>query len=684
MASFDALPMEIWVLILRNCSMNDIFHISLDSLLLLTLVSDKWRNRIENTPSFWTDIILDDTVEDLMMKIALCLHYSQDAPLSLQLRYSIKSWQTVGQLVMNHRLRIREVVISHPQGHCVRSFRTDVLQALSQLATLPLLTRIVYYRWNVKYPDINQFIEQNPSITEVIGLPLSTHILQRGEHRLQRFSTIENPSNVIYLIKNITLLEEINFLYTVEPPPRQPESQPLSPDLYNQQPHPRWRRLTYHSILEPLPSRLLASLSSYLTYLDITASISIFDEILPILHNCTQLETFRIDLRFWPDSILDFLYKKHSTPSPGHPSVLYYPSRRIHVRRLEIFCDPITDPSEAKILGSLFATLQKIIPSIMELSFSIENFDDALLFHVDGYQYLESLTFSHYTDDSLGLSPYYAQNWRFPTSLLEVRADCHPQEFNTLHSSTVERLWIQCQDETVNGVYNVGQWPALRSLKIENIIEFPHMSSSLHYLHTLIVKPQSSNAITNCCYQLASHPSICPSLVHLKLHGTPEWDILFIMLKRRNSLHLKEVSPIKHLEIPEPPYFLSRAINQLLTGQEPCRPSSYELSWEGNAEILHDGSMYVNLDSGSINLLKASSPGCISCHRALHLCSTQITNTKRSSEVPTISYPSSPEEVLATWPERRDLWALMPKTGRPDSCGRIWDMHIFTNESLDS
>ncbi|PVF91706.1 hypothetical protein CPB86DRAFT_681854, partial [Serendipita vermifera] len=91
---------------------------------------------------------------------------------------------------------------------------------------------------------------------------------------------------------------------------------------------------------------------------------------------------------------------------------------------------------------------------------------------------------------------------------------------------------------------------------------------------------------------IACHPESYPSLEDIDLMRFPEWDILLIMLERRNLLASPSVKRINKLRITEPyPPKLRAILGALLRCQWPERPPNKEISLAGNAEIILDLSL---------------------------------------------------------------------------------------------
>ena len=93
-------------------------------------------------------------------------------------------------------------------------------------------------------------------------------------------------------------------------------------------------------------------------------------------------------------------------------------------------------------------------------------------------------------------------------------------------------------------------------------------------------------------HHLATHPSELPLLDTLELSSCPEWDILFIMLEKRLLVQPNTIKPIERIVFHRViPSTLKRALALLLTGHIVSRPSNYELSMQGNLNMLLDANM---------------------------------------------------------------------------------------------
>ncbi|KAG8755001.1 hypothetical protein FRC14_004454 [Serendipita sp. 396] len=88
---------------------------------------------------------------------------------------------------------------------------------------------------------------------------------------------------------------------------------------------------------------------------------------------------------------------------------------------------------------------------------------------------------------------------------------------------------------------------------------------------------------------LIQYPHMCPNLDHIEFRTYPPWDLLFLMLERRNLSAPTRISPIKTLIFPYSlPFVLLYPLSQLLGGRETIRPSNYDLSVIGMKEVYMD------------------------------------------------------------------------------------------------
>jgi hypothetical protein len=98
---------------------------------------------------------------------------------------------------------------------------------------------------------------------------------------------------------------------------------------------------------------------------------------------------------------------------------------------------------------------------------------------------------------------------------------------------------------------------------------------------------------SNFLVSLIVNPSACPVLAEIELDDLPEWDLLFIMLERRNRIPISQgVARIETLILPSPiPPTLLAPLTEILAGRFTERPSNRDLSSSALLEVYFDMSM---------------------------------------------------------------------------------------------
>ncbi|PVF96811.1 hypothetical protein CPB86DRAFT_798612 [Serendipita vermifera] len=202
------------------------------------------------------------------------------------------------------------------------------------------------------------------------------------------------------------------------------------------------------------------------------------------------------------------------------------------------------------------------------------------------------------------------------------------------------------------GGIDLDLWPSLESIQIGDAMVQWSKFSLVLLRKVTIYEPThllAHNACTAFLRDIAFNPESYPSLEEITLQGFFEWDILMIMLERRNLLTGSSIKKIAKLDIYCPcPSQLYSILCTLLKCKWPERPSNKELSLAGNAEIILDLSL----------------PGCYWCHRMFRPCKLPVESHNPSdadlerhlSLERLMQYPDNDDEILATWATRAILW----------------------------
>jgi hypothetical protein len=92
------------------------------------------------------------------------------------------------------------------------------------------------------------------------------------------------------------------------------------------------------------------------------------------------------------------------------------------------------------------------------------------------------------------------------------------------------------------------------------------------------------------CTALLYYPTLCPSLQELHFEECLEWDLLFLMLERRN-FGLEGVNRIHTVTLRYIPSFIYQTLTLLLAGEKEETPSLDSISLETTREVLFDPTM---------------------------------------------------------------------------------------------
>jgi hypothetical protein len=120
------------------------------------------------------------------------------------------------------------------------------------------------------------------------------------------------------------------------------------------------------------------------------------------------------------------------------------------------------------------------------------------------------------------------------------------------------------------------------ALKPVDVLSFSSLSS-IRLTTEYFTNPEGNHL----CTELLYNPEGCPSLQELHFQECLEWDILFLMLERRN-FGLEGVKTIHTVTLPFIPFFIRQTLTLLLAGEKADRPVLESISLEVTREVLFD------------------------------------------------------------------------------------------------
>jgi hypothetical protein len=575
---------------------------SIQDLLCLTMVSKKWRDFILSEPLLWTHLALISNGYDNSAIISVQLHLSNPLPLKIEAYIPFQQWDTLQPMFLQSSDKI-ETVLTH--GFLLHSLHgdptraTDLWNFLDKLGPLSNL-RHLGERWIHPF-SIKQFLDRYPSLDQVTGIPLPIQDLQIAKDRLNMESlvTCDDINTVLPIIESIGSLKKVSFLTSGSPPqPRQEDPEAEESGNESISGHQLgWTGLYYRAYdarsLVPLLYRL-SSLIHLSIHLDL--GISFLDTVAIMVHKLECLEFLSISL----DIQYGATIRAPLDLSPNHSA-----------RSLRIAIYTVTsreygsderEPEEHphNLSQVIVTTLLNIMPNVTRLDLKLDGSQafslSYLARHLSG------------NDPPLGLNLNMTEKSKKTSGLPSIQRltlsgniDVSlPLSSRFVKTLEVSRYYLSTYNELSNPDMrvNLEDWVALEEIHLHGRLAAWN-KSSLCFLRKLSIEIDRETegslvayGITGFIKELACRPYSYPSLEDIELNECPEWDILMIMLERRNLLQGPEIKKIRTIKLGSP-YSLEiqRIISGLLAGKWTERPSNRDLSLAGNAEILLDLSL---------------------------------------------------------------------------------------------
>jgi hypothetical protein len=516
-------------------------------------------------PSFWTTVVLDSNNEDYLAKIVTSIQLSGTLELEVQIRIPLDAWRNMAPIIVSQGQRIRTLRLIGRREQ-TPSGLPDILASFGQLPALrhlhlhepPLLS--IPSVWEP--PPNGLILSRFPSLQTVTGFSLKPDDVTSLSHSKIRSICIQNFDGSLIP----TLLQ--------------------FPDLQHLDLHPRlslkpWgnsgRKLS-HALRLPLSSINIETNSIsdfnlilmymgqglreiYITQLDIG---SFFDSIIPLQQ--FQITHIKVDLTQSGRE-----YNKDISTNCYLPSVKF----------LALHFDGEPEHTAQPLINAIFRTLVGVMPSVESFILRGDVSLTLSLQYIQTLSQLRSLVLHCNLDASLN-SPI-----PFVGKLLENfdwAGNPPTQFFNQLQCPSLLNLCF-CDHPTGNGTgYLEAESPIpfgipMLTLGIPIATTSSVISLSLVTRYIIRVELASFPAVTRVCLthaiwvgdffeELLLRPNDCPKLEDIIVEGSYlEWDILLLMLERRNFATKSGVASIKSIQFMlELPFKLLHAISELLRG----------------------------------------------------------------------------------------------------------------------
>lgn len=604
--------------------------ISQDVLLHLMEVSSLWETKITSNPLLWVDIILDNEY-GTAAKAAIAIHYSKQVPISLYIA-DASIWWTVESLqeaLIINKDRIRAFSFLDEKIHLAKPM-------LVQLLPMPLLESIVFTRfWDTE--AITSFLKSIPRpLKAVQGVSFDVTILKCVDiSQLRSLYLRTDSDHFLDLLDSASRLEELVIVsrgrYGRVDIPK---------SSYDYQKPLRWKSLHFTQGKTEAIFRIFYRLSNLMD-LEIGVNGKVLPALLLRLGEMERLAKLKlVFLDDWSDFYAPTTPHLSKSVNILGLTIIAYDSRLDqNIADLLFLCCPNTTQL------SLWASSKDTIPIYASVS-GFKSLKTMELIHHQSYESEIRLDTPVSFVDSLESLTYLASS--------EVLKLILPQQI-----AKVKQLTVDLIDEGELAL-DPRRSPDLDTLKVSTRVEVVWGPGTFAHLTFISVygshNPRTPAYITGICRDIVLHQNALPSLCRLRLEICPEWDILLILLVRRNIRSTQGISAITTLEIPTrcPPRLIE-CFKAIVKGVPVKLPTSYELSLAGTFEIAQDPSI----------------PGCVRCHRALKYCEGGRTFLQVNRPPPPferIEYPEDESEILQTWVARANQWYPFEDAVRSHSC----------------
>ncbi|KIM26220.1 hypothetical protein M408DRAFT_25633, partial [Serendipita vermifera MAFF 305830] len=309
----ETLPEEVWLEVVKEVltvQENGISHLSVDIALYLTCISSKWRRSIESAAILWTDIILDDTKEDLAMRVSISLMRSGSSPLYVHIGGPMRCWHDIKFILVPCKERIRHIYVrSEDIGYAIRNFLLLIIPQLSgsQLQSIEWTQR--------NHPELGDgdrlfFHEESKLIRSLPSAPLSKNVFNSPNIRnLCDLTTHEDAKRILDIAGFLSHLRRVTFLemsYGYEG-----ESTEQADDIQLNKAVLPWISLTYRQCIIGTLTSKLARLPGLLN-LELSLPYEYLSETMFHMQDIGSLQ--RLDIRLWMLPSTEFSPPKIRTP----------------------------------------------------------------------------------------------------------------------------------------------------------------------------------------------------------------------------------------------------------------------------------------------------------------------------------------------------------------------------------
>ncbi|PVF95064.1 hypothetical protein CPB86DRAFT_788444 [Serendipita vermifera] len=667
----DKLPVEIVQRIIYLAlyrENEDIFGHPYDrhnSLVLLS-ISKRWRQVLLGMPLLWSTIVINPSRFGFNFEGAVrhCLQYSREVPIDVIIYVPSreeKKWDTLRRhFGQNLADRIKTIAFRASSTYSawhdrnVSSTMIDLLKGLMPLPNLVSLSFSDAFANDVADTVLSGMTSEFLRQLRQIEGP-TREILRRCQFQhLSRLKTAMDIDTFVSFQTNMKMLTHVKM----SPNRYSPKGATLPAYQTNEKPL-GWRYLLCYAEDAARLPYFTSRLTGLIT-LDLWADHESIGQILLHLHQLSQLQHLNLDFQH------PFYSESESLPDVKD----IQPNDRVTTLQFTYRTNqPIPTDQAEKLLIHHQDIIAKALPALEKLRVDLP-------FWAVSSRFFEELTFPRLRDLQVFTHGEDWPKWHLelPTSLQTVRISCFEDFWTSFSSRTATQLHLDVQVKKTpyckGGLFPPfvpEEWPSLSSLTIPSFY-LPKCADELCSLKDLSLASLKLNkdclgdTVTRFCCHLARNPTSLPSLESLTLYDIPQWDIYFLMLKRRAGAVYGRISPLKVLGLQERfPQQLYRPIMDLISRNNPH--SEWNIF-----EALSIHSALPVLQNRSVQ-------GCIACLLCFRPCTRpakQWLSPLNPLKGHYFRYPTTEEAILSRWEDLNEYYQSFLPHGLPrwDQCDR--------------
>lgn len=649
-------PPELFVLLVQEV-ISRRSGTSVKDLLMLSLLNSYWREAVVSEPSFWRDVCIGPGLDesDIEDRLRVGLYLSGNQPLNLSIDHPVRDWSYLLEILRPHLKRVQNLVIWPPSSTKLDEEADvgdpTVGQVLLSLGPLPNLKRLeLESRYHVEFDAFLQFLDHTPVIRSISGDHISPRMLEH-EH-LAQLEKVQTCASIKQLPYTLSRFPRLTSLIVDDPAGDWSTDEDESYYKPTKTVATEAEKLSLSSLMtleyrqsEYISLPVLIQISPQLYHLDLRLQWQLLATLMPLLEQLGNLEYLGLVMTRTkgPEDIFDL---DGTRSFPTLKTFTFYQSEEDHSDNLAQLFTLLVGSNLRKVTISVdkaeiiplafLATLEDLRHLSLKLPLAT-NLGGLERIQARVLEYLElSIPLSIISPlvSSMECPKLVSLELRSPTNDWEPQSSLYTFPPNALPS-------LFSIEWGLTGL----RWDVTKFTSLK-IIQF---------------REEDLNQVSEFCVNMILHPKDCPALEQLQFAQYPEWDLLFIMLERRNFLPDTSISAIKLVSMPSSMNFRNRRfLTDVLRGRFAHRMSNEELSLPAIGRLYFDSDV----------------PGCHHCCMSLQFCKEELLNTARNrhpimkanalSDFRSADPPLSPQvrDWLSGRAARYTLWNQMVIAGR--------------------